>query len=382
MEQGLDYQRDVLPRLTAEAVYSGSIEWASQRGRYWLGRCPFHDDRDPRSRRFSVDTQTLGWRCFSCGRKGDAIRFVNGGQQPTGAAFGQAVQELARRAGVIDTGAYRPAEKRPNRDRPRRQAPRPDAKALALWAASQAAGTASPAARYLARRFVWPLEEMPVPTDVRRIAAADVRRILAWPPDRLPGDGWSGCLAVGFRTPGGDLGAVKLEALTANGRPCHPRWRRNAGRTAGLRFTACDLPGESVHVGEGEITALALAVQCKARGAGMAVSFGGDAGMKNATADLLPDDGRSAVIHADRDPAGRDAAWKLQDTLRSAGRSAETAGLRETERDKMDAAEALSYAVRERTAIQELDGNLDAAEAERAAWRGVLAMLRELELEL
>ena len=114
----------------------------------------------------------------------------------------------------------------------------------------------------------------------------------------------------------------------------------------------------------------------------MAVSFGGDAGMKNAPADLLPDDGRSAVIHADRDPAGRDAAWKLQDTLRSAGRSAETAGLRETERDKMDAAEALSYAVRERTAIQELDGNLDAAEAERAAWRGVLAMLRELELEL
>lgn len=96
----------------------------------------------------------------------------------------------------------------------------------------------------------------------------------------------------------------------------------------------------------------------------------------------MPHDGRPAVIHADRDAAGRDAAWKLRDTLRAAGRSAETTGLRETERDKMDAADALSCAVQERMAIQETDGNLGAAAAERAAWRGVLALLKTRELQL
>ncbi len=56
----LDYQRDILPKLTVEAVYRG-IQWTAQRGRYWRAPCPFHADGDRRSQRFSVDTRTLGY---------------------------------------------------------------------------------------------------------------------------------------------------------------------------------------------------------------------------------------------------------------------------------------------------------------------------------
>ena len=96
--------------------------------------------------------------------------------------------------------------------------------ALALWAASSpAAGT--PAALYLAWRYAWPvcLDGWPIPSCLLWITAGAVRREL---------HGWT-------------------------------------------------LPGGSLHIAEGELTA-ALAVQCTARGAGLALAVGGTSGLSPA----------------------------------------------------------------------------------------------------
>ena len=77
----------------------------------------------------------------------------------------------------------------------------------------------------------------------------------------------------------GERSARNLEALTASGqRPDQARtgdrWRRNMGQVEGLRFETTDHGGGWLHVCEGEVTALALAVQCAARGRARLLSGG------------------------------------------------------------------------------------------------------------
>ena len=90
------YEREVLPRLSAEMVYA-KVRFTARRGRYWRGPCPLHGGKDPN---FSVDTRTLRWTCFShCGR-GSALASLNGGAEPRGRDFVEAVRRIAALAGV------------------------------------------------------------------------------------------------------------------------------------------------------------------------------------------------------------------------------------------------------------------------------------------
>ena len=369
----LDYRRDVLPYLTVEAVYGG-VQWTSRRGRYWHGRCPFHDDRDRRSRRFSVDTQTLGYRCFSCDASGDVLKWIAGGRPVTAETF----REAERLAGIYRSGTGYPKPAKPaTRQLPARgtKPRKPEPKAMALWTATQKAD-ATPAGQYLMQRLAWPpLDGWLLPDSVRWVTADIMRHILRWPVKTLPRSGWAGCIAFGCSDPAsGEVHAVKLEALDEGGQLVEPRWRRNLGATRGLRFVACDLPGGRVHLGEGEVTALALAVRCQARGQGMAVACGGTSGM---TAGAIGNSvGRTVVIYCDRDRAGRIAGRRLRRELRRRGIECEVNGVETLESDGLDVADVLFDEVREKAAIREADGFQLPAQAVRGAWRDMLSQLR------
>ncbi len=65
-----------------------------QKGREWIGLCPFHDDRSPS---MYVSPAKQIFKCFACGAGGDALTFV---QKYDGVEFPQALQHLAEVAGV------------------------------------------------------------------------------------------------------------------------------------------------------------------------------------------------------------------------------------------------------------------------------------------
>ena len=99
------YEREVRPRLRVEDVYP-AVAFTSKRGRRWRGPCPFHGGKDPN---FSVDTETLGWTCFSaCQRSGSALAALNGGDHPRGADYVALVRTLADRVGVDTSPLDRP----------------------------------------------------------------------------------------------------------------------------------------------------------------------------------------------------------------------------------------------------------------------------------
>jgi DNA primase len=63
-------------------------------GNKFKGLCPFHDDHNPS---FTVDPQWQNYRCWSCGKYGDVITFV---QEHERVGFAEALELLARRAGI------------------------------------------------------------------------------------------------------------------------------------------------------------------------------------------------------------------------------------------------------------------------------------------
>lgn len=65
-----------------------------QRGRRWIGLCPFHEEKTPS---FSVDPERGLYYCFGCHAGGDMIDFVMRLERRT---FPEAAAELARRFGV------------------------------------------------------------------------------------------------------------------------------------------------------------------------------------------------------------------------------------------------------------------------------------------
>jgi len=356
------YRREVHPRLTPATAYPG-VAWTSRQGKYLRGPCPFHKDSRG-SRRFSVDTETLGFKCFSCGRTGDPVTFAAGGERPTGARYHEAVEKLARAAGVRPP----PTAGRPSKARGSSQpSPQRKAQLREIWKASRpAAGT--PAADYLARRRAWPhgLDSHPLPEDLRWVPIGELTRVLAkWKPPAAA----AGAAAYGYRlpAPGSPVSAAKLEALTADGHRAEPRWRRNLGVFDRRRFTACQLPEGPLHVCEGEVTALALAARCIGRGRGMAIATSGTSGF---TPEACPGS-REVIIHPDRDAAGREAAWKLAQALRQAGRACTARGLSATEHDGRDEADALEALVKA-AARRLIDSGEPPAAAERAAWIEVL----------
>ena len=63
-------------------------------GRSYKGLCPFHQEKTPS---FVVFPESGNFHCFGCGKGGDAFTFYMGVEH---VEFRDALQELARRAGV------------------------------------------------------------------------------------------------------------------------------------------------------------------------------------------------------------------------------------------------------------------------------------------
>src|SRR5205809_262946 len=63
-------------------------------GATFKGLCPFHNDQRPS---FDVDPRRQRYRCWSCGKYGDVLQFV---QEIERITFPEAMELLARRAGI------------------------------------------------------------------------------------------------------------------------------------------------------------------------------------------------------------------------------------------------------------------------------------------
>src|SRR5438552_1940474 len=65
-----------------------------QAGKIFKGLCPFHDDHNPS---MTVDPNRQNFRCWSCGKHGDVITFI---QEHERLNFREALELLAQRAGI------------------------------------------------------------------------------------------------------------------------------------------------------------------------------------------------------------------------------------------------------------------------------------------
>ncbi len=88
-----DKVAEVLERTDLVALIGRYVE-LKKRGRSYVGRCPFHDEKTPS---FNVHPDRQFFYCFGCHATGDAIAFVRRHQ---GKGFVDAVTDLAREAGV------------------------------------------------------------------------------------------------------------------------------------------------------------------------------------------------------------------------------------------------------------------------------------------
>ena len=82
--------REALP---LSSIISRTIR-LKRAGREWVGSCPFHSDHKPS---LTVNDQKGIWHCFPCNKGGDSIEWV---RQSHGWTFAEALEELAKQAGI------------------------------------------------------------------------------------------------------------------------------------------------------------------------------------------------------------------------------------------------------------------------------------------
>ena len=75
------------------ALVGQSVKLRKQ-GSAHVGLCPFHSERTPS---FQVVPARQFWHCFGCGKHGDALSWL---QERDGLSFGEALEQLARAAGI------------------------------------------------------------------------------------------------------------------------------------------------------------------------------------------------------------------------------------------------------------------------------------------
>src|ERR1700722_12369398 len=66
----------------------------ARRGRVFWGCCPFHKEK---SASFKVENERRTYKCFGCGKGGDAFKWL---MEMDGLTFPEAVERLAGEAGV------------------------------------------------------------------------------------------------------------------------------------------------------------------------------------------------------------------------------------------------------------------------------------------
>jgi DNA primase len=93
---------EIKARVDLVDLIGGSVP-LQRSGRSYRGLCPFHAEKTPS---FYVFPETQTWKCFGCGAGGDAFSFL---QQRDHLEFGDALRELAARAGVTLESASDPA---------------------------------------------------------------------------------------------------------------------------------------------------------------------------------------------------------------------------------------------------------------------------------
>ena len=87
--------RDVKLRVNLADVVSRVVTLRKAGGARLKGLCPFHNEKTPS---FNVDPDKGFYKCFGCGKAGDAITFVRETEQLN---FSEAVEALGQRFGIV-----------------------------------------------------------------------------------------------------------------------------------------------------------------------------------------------------------------------------------------------------------------------------------------
>src|SRR3954471_11181948 len=87
--------RDLKLRVNIADVVSRVVTLRKAGGTRLKGLCPFHNEKTPS---FHVNPDNGFFKCFGCGKGGDAITFVRESEQLN---FTEAVEALAKRFGIV-----------------------------------------------------------------------------------------------------------------------------------------------------------------------------------------------------------------------------------------------------------------------------------------
>lgn len=230
----------------------------------------------------------------------------------------------------------------------------------AIWrAASNSVRDTGPARARLAGLGVWPPWQ-PLPPGVRFLSATAATAALALP------CGAAGVVVFAYTAGEGRrarIAGLGMEALTGEGQPVAPGWRRLRLEMAGGAFgvPGPDGPGYPLHLTAGPIDALAISTWRGRR----AWAAGGTAGLRTpALVRAIAASGREIVMEPPRDWAGRAASEDMVARLQRLGVRARIVWRPEG----IGPTDALAASWAERAAELEYGNGMDRRDAESAAW--------------